>query len=134
MSANQIMDEKYWDTMSADYDGQIFSCLAQDQDNVIVSAINRFAGKELTACDFGCGVGKFLPALSQNFARVYAVDISDKLLQQARLDCQTLENVTYLKKDLSKSCLNHKKIDFAFSVNVAIMSCRQTRRKIFNTI
>jgi 2-polyprenyl-3-methyl-5-hydroxy-6-metoxy-1,4-benzoquinol methylase len=128
------MDETYWDTMSADYDGQIFSCLDQDRDSVIVSAINRFADEALTACDFGCGVGKFLPVLSQNFARVYAVDISDKLLQQARLDCRALENVTYLKKDLSKSCLNHKKIDFAFSVNVAIMPCSRMRIGIFNTI
>jgi hypothetical protein len=54
------MDETYWDTMSADYDGQIFSCLDQDRDSVIVSAINRFADEALTACDFGCGVGKFL--------------------------------------------------------------------------
>ena len=80
------MDEKYWDTIAADYDGEIFSALANDREDVIASKICEFRRSEAVACDFGCGVGKFLPILSESFHHVYAVDISKELLDQARDD------------------------------------------------
>ena len=95
------MDEKYWDMMGGDYDGEIFSVFEQDLNGVICSHIGRFGAAGLTAGDFGCGVGKFLPVLAENFGRVHAVDISEELLGQARENCRGLGNITYAKKDLA---------------------------------
>jgi len=128
------MDEKYWDTVALDYDGEIFSSVANDTDDVIVSAIARFSRKNAVACDFGCGVGKFLPILANSFRHVHGIDISDRLLAQARSNCRAFENIMFYKNDLSKIVAKLKEIDFALCVNVAIMACCKTRAKIFKTI
>ena len=120
--------------MGADYDGEIFSVLANDRKDLICSAIRKYGSKESIACDFGCGVGKFLPILSRNFQHVHAFDISQHLLDQASNKCKKLTNITYLKKDLSKTKLKSKEVDFALSVNVAIMASHKKRNDIFETI
>ncbi len=79
-------------------------------------------------------MGKFLPALSANFRHVYAIDISQSLLDQARDSYTKLSNVTYAKKDLSRPNLKLERVDFALSVNVAIMPSQKIREAIFKTI
>ena len=95
MLVNKVMDEKYWDKAAADYDGQIFSVLAEDRSDMITSRISQFGCKKAVACDFGCGVGKFLSILAENFRHVYAVDISKELLIQARNSCKDFDNISY---------------------------------------
>ena len=128
------MDEKYWDKAAADYDGEIFSVLANDRNGIIRSHIRRFGSAGSQACDFGCGVGKFLPVLAESFGHVYAVDLSEELLQQARQGCKSLHNVTYVKKDLSNARVKLAAVDFALSVNVAIMASARKRFGILGTI
>jgi SAM-dependent methyltransferase len=131
---SKIMDEGYWDKIAADYDGEIFSVLGNDREEMIASKIREFGSKEGTACDFGCGVGKFLPIMSKNFGRVYAVDLSSKLLSQARENCEKLKNISYIKEDLSKAGVKVGAVDFALSVSVAIMPSTVKRSGIFKTI
>jgi len=128
------MDEKYWDSVAVDYDGEIFSCLANDSEGKIVSAIEKYGGGGAVACDFGCGVGKFLPALSMNFKKVFAFDISEQLLNQARDKCKELKNISYSKKDMCKGRMNIGRVDFALCINVAIMESREVRSGIFKAI
>jgi len=128
------MDEKYWDSMAVDYDGEIFSVLANDRKEVIVSAIQQFGSRKAVACDFGCGIGKFLPALAKNFRSVYALDLSGELLDHARQNCNKSGNVSFAKADLSKNRLKIPKVDFGLCVNVLIMSSRKVRIAVFNTI
>lgn len=128
------MDEKYWDKVAADYNGEIFSVFEQDRSGVIRSHIERLGSPELVAGDFGCGVGKFLGVLAENFGRVHAIDLSQELLEQAREKWVGLENVAYAKKDLSSGRVKLEKVDFALSVNVAIMASRRIRMGIIRTI
>ena len=46
------MDKKYWDSVAADYDAEIFSSLANDRDDVIISAITQFGRKNAIAALF----------------------------------------------------------------------------------
>ena len=128
------MDEKYWDRMAADYDGEIFSVLASDRNEVIVSVIQQFGSKNAAACDFGCGTGKFLPVLAENFRTIYALDLSGELLEQARQNCRNLHNISFSKADLSKNKLKLPRVDFGLCVNVLIMSSRKVRVAVFNSI
>jgi SAM-dependent methyltransferase len=130
---SKVMNEGYWDKVAGDYDGEIFSVLGNDREEVIASKICQFGSKE-AACDFGCGVGKFLPILSKNFGHVYAVDLSSKLLSQARENCRKLKNISYIKEDLSEGGVKLEKVDFALSVSVAIMPSALKRSGIFKTI
>lgn len=51
-----------------------------------------------TALDFGCGVGRLLPALASRFEQVYGVDVSTTMLAEAATNCERLhlENVHLL--------------------------------------
>jgi len=133
-TALKDMDEAYWDRIATDYDGEIFSALANDRQDLIASKICQFSDSKAFACDFGCGVGKFLPILAENFRHVFALDISKELLNQACDSCRQFDNITFCKKDLSKAALKLQAVDFALSVNVAIMPSQQTRTAIFRTI
>jgi len=128
------MDENYWNCVATDYDNEIFSVIANDRRGIISSTISRLASKKLLACDFGCGVGKFLPTLSRNFRRVYAVDISDVCLDKARENCRHLPNVTFSRADLSCDTLKLRKAHFALSVNAVMMTSHDKRAAVFDTI
>jgi len=128
------MNKEYWDKIASDYEGEIFSVLANDRKRIISSKISAFGSPHLSACDFGCGIGAFLPILSRNFSQVYAIDISGPLLKQARDRCKKLKNITYLRRDLSKPSVKLEKVDFALNVNVAILSAQKKRQMIFKTI
>ena len=128
------MDEKYWDTVGTAYDEEIFSVLANDDGGVIRAAVEQFANRGAVAGDFGCGVGKFLPMLAEEFRYVYAFDISATCLEQAQEKCAELENVSIAQCDLARPRLRLEEVDFALSVNVLIMPERQVRRGILRTI
>lgn len=133
-SSLKEVDENYWNEVGQDYDNEIFSVLANDCKDIIASRISQFGSKKSVACDFGCGVGKFLPILSDNFGRVYAVDISDVCLEQARDNCGELANVTYSRVDLAAEGVKLKKVHFGLNVNVAIMPSEEIRAAVFKTI
>ena len=101
-NAVKEVDEHYWNAVGQDYDNEIFSVLANDRKDIIASKISELSSRESIACDFGCGVGKFLPILSENFRYVYAVDISGVCLEQAQDNCGELMNVMYSRIDLSE--------------------------------
>jgi SAM-dependent methyltransferase len=60
-----------------------------------------------TVLDFGCGVGRLLVAFSKLAQEVTGVDVSQSMLQEARLNCDesNLQNVILLPSDDSLSSL-----------------------------
>merc|ERR1719235_2113814 len=81
---------EYWDGMAKIYDSEIFNSMQEDRGRVILremdSAVRRLQKQgvdEITALDLGCGVGKWVPALALRCSKVYACDVSQKLLDVA---------------------------------------------------
>lgn len=69
-----------------------------------------------TALDFGCGVGRLCRALSGYFARVIGVDISQAMLDEARVvnrDFPNIEFVHNVARDLR--CIPSASIDLVYS-------------------
>jgi SAM-dependent methyltransferase len=128
------MIQGHWDKIAPCYDSEIFDVFANDTNGRLLSHISQFASKESIAGDFGCGVGKFLPTLSKKFRRVHAMDISGVCLKVAQLRCRDLDNIEYLRVDLADDSAKLKRVDFAMSVNVAIMTCRRTLAGILKKI
>jgi ubiquinone/menaquinone biosynthesis C-methylase UbiE len=75
---------------------------------------------QLTAMDIGCGPGIFLPSLSSNFKKVFAVDINIDDLAIADTICGSLnlKNVSLVHSDISALPFSQESIDIAFSVDV----------------
>lgn len=128
------MNEKYWDRVADDYDNRIFDTLKNDRKGTIRRYINRFSSGKTSAYDFGCGVGKYLPVLRRRFDSIHAIDLSSRCIEIAKKTCQGLNNITFLKHDLSDPHFNLEKKDFAVSVNVLIMPSYEIRSGILSTI
>lgn len=70
----------------------------------VVSAIRRSVSADFAperSLDFGCGVGRLLLPLARRFREVTGIDVSDRMLSEARAVCQSngLTNVTLIKGD-----------------------------------
>jgi 2-polyprenyl-3-methyl-5-hydroxy-6-metoxy-1,4-benzoquinol methylase len=131
------MDKKYWDKVARDYDGEIFDSLASDRNGVIIGHIDRIGkrlGRAGVACDLGCGVGKYLPALSGRFSAVHGTDLSDECVRQARAACGQLKNVTIHQGDLSAVSRAASSVDFALCANVLIMPSEKMRAGILKRL
>lgn len=128
------MAANFWDTVANKFDDEIFNTLANDRNNIILNHINRFSSVDSTACDFGCGVGRYLPVLSQRFKSVCAVDISRKCLEVAQRDYASLDNVTFWRLDLSTNHSKLDKFDFAISINALLAPSLRKRRSSLETI
>jgi SAM-dependent methyltransferase len=121
------MDVAFWESVADTYDSEIFSVLACDRDGAVLSCIDSIASRAHTAADLGCGVGKWLPHLSQRYASVLAVDVSEKCLAYAKAAASDCGNITYVSADLTRSGHRLGKHDFVLCVNVAIMPDAEAR-------
>jgi SAM-dependent methyltransferase len=128
------MGEKFWDDIGDNYDREIFDSLASDRTRVIVDHIDRCSSPKAIACDFGCGIGKYVTTLGDRFKSVYAIDISARLLEHAKKSNRKVRNVVYLKGDLANPSMDIGQVHFALSVNVLIMSSVTRRRRILSNI
>jgi SAM-dependent methyltransferase len=108
--------------------------LGNDKKHQILGLIKKHGGSAKTASDYGCGPGKFLPMLAENFGRVNAIDISYKFIAQAKEKYKHLSNIKYQTTDLAKDGLKLKKTHFALSVNMLIMPALACRVRIFDVM
>jgi len=69
-----------------------------------------------SALDFGCGVGRLVVPLARQSATVLGVDISDSMLEEARLNCEAygISNAYFAKADDNLSLVS-KKFDLIHS-------------------
>lgn len=84
---------QHWDDISAGLHSPLASMFS----------MAGLAPRGLSVVDLGSGTGIMLPLLSRFASKVYAVDHSSEMLEQARRRCEKLgiENVEYLVSDLS---------------------------------
>ncbi len=124
------MDRKYWERIAPKYETEIFDVLQNDKLGHIVAAINEMASPEKTIIDIGCAVGKWIPVLAPKFKRVIAADISAKNLQIAKEKYADIDNVEYLRMDMSADELTVTPCDAAICIN-AILTHSLEKRIIF---
>lgn len=128
------MDKSYWNKMGKNYRDEIFSVSESDKCKVIEKQLKKFSGRNKIAADFGCGIGGFLPMLSEHFKKVYAVDFSLSCLQKAKALNGRLDNVSFHCADLTSPKLSLPKVDFILCVNAVITPSISKRIGIFKNI
>jgi SAM-dependent methyltransferase len=130
------MDRGYWERVGADYERAIFDSSSQDTHGVVRERLDEYADPSAVACDFGCGVGHYLPHLARRFGVVYGVDFAESLLVQARARSEALDNVTVLQANLAsaRAKLSMRKARVAVCANVLISADAAKRRGILRTV
>jgi SAM-dependent methyltransferase len=126
------MNERDWDNVAPSFEEEIFNVPANDHRGLIPGALQRLAGKDLTASDLGCGVGRTLALLSGLFRHVFAVDISSECLAVAKDDHPELANVTYVHADLSSPRRTYPSSDVVLCINTWLNGDLSTRLGIID--
>lgn len=128
------MGKKYWNSKARNYDSEIFSSIDYDKNQIITTTIKEFADKKLSAADFGCGIGKYLPLLTDCFNEVYAIDYAVELLDVARELCNEKNNLHFINQSLSDDHLSVPHVDVIICINVLISPNEDERTKILTNI
>jgi len=111
-------EEKHWNYIAPTYNIEIFDVFLNDTKKVLPKYFKKYADVRHDAIDFGCGNGKAFSYLAPRFRNVLGLDISQKLLNQAK--ALSYPNVTLKRVDLTKQ-IRVSKAYFIFCCNVAIL-------------
>ena len=101
---------------------------------MILNVIEDLGNSTGSASDIGCGTGRFLPALSKSFHKVFAIDISPRLIRRARSANPGLENIIYLRKDLAAPGKKLPRVKFALSVNAFLDPSISRRNRMLDNV
>jgi SAM-dependent methyltransferase len=121
------MNRKYWQAVASDWEKQVFDTLHEDSGKVIRSAVLGLAPTSATIMDFGCGVGRYLPFLAQNFKNVVGVDWSSECIKRAQLVSRKFANVKAMTASPAVLRTLRSSCDTTLAVNVFIHPDRKKR-------
>jgi len=108
--------EKYWNKYAYGYDEGV--------DYVVGKALNKTIIEKLSSehlgevVEYGCGSGYFTKAIASNAKHIIATDISDEMLEMAKVKLSELNNVTIEKADCENSSIPSEKCDCVFMANL----------------
>ncbi len=129
------MNRAYWEDLAGSYDEQIFSVLRHDRDGLLAQLIARHGSAHKTAADLGCGPGQITPLLAQKFGEVHACDLSESLLEHAKVNCGEQSHVHFHRFDLtSTGAAPFAPADFVLCVNVILSADLEKREGLWENI
>jgi len=114
---NGHREERYWTRFANSYDRDGEYVVGQ----LILQSINEKLLKERAlgnAIEFGCGTGHFTKAIARNANHVVATDLSDKMLEVARIRLRGFKNVTIQKADCVNTPFPAASYDSVVSINL----------------
>lgn len=127
-------DRDYWESVGETFEEDVFDVFANDKDRVIAEAIEAAASPDGQAADFGCGIGKMVPFLSDYFARVHAFDFSEACLKQGRDLHAGLTNVSWRRFDMCSTKRVIPAVDLVLSVNALLTPDLGKQVAMFQTL
>lgn len=71
--------------------------------------------KEKTVLEIGCGTGRITEFLAENFAKVFAIDISEEMVRIGRERLNTHRNIEFIANDGQNYPLKDNSVDLVFS-------------------
>ena len=80
-------------------DEQAFWAGGEEALDRLLGAVNAEIPPEAVVVDIGCGIGRLTRPLAQRAPRVYALDVSNEMLAEARRRNEDLDNVDWLHGD-----------------------------------
>lgn len=128
------MKRSYWEDLAPKYNDEIFDVLQNDKQQLVKTAIEKLASPNKTVIDAGCAIGKWLPLLSPLFKQVYALDISAKNLKIARKKNPELNNVEYIRADMSRKNHELPVCDLGICINAILTPSVKKRNRFFQSL
>jgi ABC-2 type transport system ATP-binding protein len=110
-------DEKYWSKYARGYDRRGEYVVG----TAILEAIARRLSQERDlgeVVEFGCGTGYFTRAIAGSATHVLATDLSDEMLQVARVQLREFDNVTVERADAGRTAFPPGRFDSVLMANL----------------
>ncbi|MBI1344463.1 MAG: methyltransferase domain-containing protein [Terrimonas sp.] len=126
------MDKNYWEKLAPVHQDEMFNVLKNDRKKIILKQIEQLGSKRKTVADMGCALGRWLPALSKNFRKVYAIDIAEKFITLAKENNSDLHNIEYIRADAGN--IQPVPCDVVLCVNAVMTPVLAKRDAFFRTI
>lgn len=123
-----ITEEEFKKTGEKDYKELI------ENDDFVKSNLGDF--KEKTVLEIGCGTGRITEFLSQHFRKIFAVDISEKMIEEGRQRLKHVSNIEFAAiNGVLYPTISDSSVDFVFSFIVfQHMPNKKVVRKNFEEI
>ncbi len=109
--------EHYWSRFAGTFD--------EDQEYVVGRGVLQEINARLCeerdlgeVMEFGCGRGYFTKAIAENAKYVTATDLSDEMVEMARIELQVFQNVTVQKADCEDTYFPSGRFDSVFMANL----------------
>lgn len=111
----------YVETQFWNHDQTAFFALGEERARILIVPVLKTLGIEgsgKTAVDIGCGVGRFTQALGRRFGEAIGIDVSDKMIAQAKAAAPNLANLTFIVSDGVSLPQPSDSADFVWSYEV----------------
>jgi ABC-2 type transport system ATP-binding protein len=108
--------EKYWSKYAYSYDEAVDYVVGKVINQAIIERLSKEHLGEVI--EYGCGAGYFTKAIAKNAKHVVATDLSDEMLESARIQLKEFKNITFQKADCENSPFPSGKFDCVFIANV----------------
>lgn len=121
---------KFWDRVAG------WSKAESAANSILVKYINSQFGTHIlpdnTVLDYGCGTGTITLRIARNAAKVYGVDVSERMLKHAQQNfrIQNIENTTFLKITALDEMFQDDFFDVITTFNV--FQYIKNRKELFN--
>lgn len=128
------MHKKFWENISDNYQEAIFDVFKNDKNKTVQNSILKFASPQKSVVDIGCAIGKWLPLLSSEFKKVYAIDFADKYISHAKAKYGRRKNISFITTDITKQTKEIPPCDVALCVNAILVDSDKKRAAFFKGI
>jgi len=109
--------EQYWSKFACTY--------SDDQNYVVGKKILQLIIKRLSeehdlgdVIEFGCGTGYFTKAIAKNAKHVIATDLSDEMLEMARIQLEGFQNISIQRANCETTSFPSGRFDTVFMANL----------------
>jgi len=126
------MDKKYWEQLAEVHQEEMFNVYAHDRKKIISKCIKKLGGRSKTVTDLGCAYGRWLPVLSKNYKKVFAVDISESFIEMAKAGNKQYSNIEYIRADAGR--LKPEPSDVILCINAVMTPDPKQRDDFFQSI
>jgi SAM-dependent methyltransferase len=119
-----LNQDRHWGRHAAGYDDVFLDSFAPGVESPLWEVLSSIPEPGLkTAVDLGCGTGPLLPHLLGRFARVYALDFAEAMLEKARdrLGLDRAGGVTFLSRAMHELDDLSGQVDVAIAINSLVM-------------
>jgi len=99
------VDRRAWDKLAPEFESSVYDIVATDTRGVLSDLVDHARPRRTrdTLIDLGCGIGTFVKAFGDRFAKVVALDFSPVMIERARERLADMKDVEWIVSDIPRA-------------------------------